>query len=63
MTQENRQATERLIAFIQDSPTAFHAVNTAAGMLEEAGFTPPFVPGALKTLAGEVESLLEKIKV
>ncbi|MBQ4193265.1 MAG: M18 family aminopeptidase [Clostridia bacterium] len=39
MTQENRQATERLIAFIQDSPTAFHAVNTAAGMLEEAGFT------------------------
>ena len=32
-------------------------------LLEEAGFTPPFVPGALKTLAGEVESLLEKIKV
>ncbi len=38
MTQENRQATEELIAFIKDSPTAFHAVNAAAGMLEEAGF-------------------------
>ena len=32
-------------------------------LLEEAGFTPPFVPGALKTLAGEVESLLGKIRV
>ena len=32
-------------------------------LLEEAGFTPPFVPGALGTLAGEVEALLEKIKV
>ncbi|MBR4896984.1 MAG: M18 family aminopeptidase, partial [Clostridia bacterium] len=38
MTQENIQATEKLIAFIKDSPTAFHAVHTAAGMLEEAGF-------------------------
>ena len=32
-------------------------------LLEEAGFTPPFVPGALGTLAGEVESLLEEIRV
>ena len=32
-------------------------------LLEEAGFTPPFVPGALGTLAGEVEALLEKIRV
>lgn len=31
--------------------------------IEEAGFTPPFVPGALKTLAGEVEKLLEEIRV
>ena len=32
-------------------------------LLSEAGFTPPFVPGALSALAGEVEALLEKIKV
>ena len=38
MTQENIRATEGLIDFIRKSPTAFHAVDTAAGMLEEAGF-------------------------
>ena len=32
-------------------------------LLEEAGFTPPFVPGALSSLAGEVEALLEEIRV
>ena len=32
-------------------------------LLEEAGFVPPFVPGALKTLAANVEKVLEKIKV
>ena len=32
-------------------------------LLSEAGFTPPFVPGALSALAGEVEALLEKIKI
>ena len=31
-------------------------------LLEEAGFTPPFIPGALGTLAAEVEKLLETIK-
>ena len=35
---ENRAATERLIAFIEKSPTAFHAVAAAAQMLEEKGF-------------------------
>ena len=30
-------------------------------LLAEAGFTPPFVPGALRTLAGEVEALLKEI--
>ena len=35
---ENRAATEKLIAFIEKSPTAFHAVRTAAELLEEAGF-------------------------
>ena len=39
MTQENIRATEGLIDFIRKSPTAFHAVDTAAGMLEEAGFS------------------------
>ena len=29
MTQENIQATERLIAFIKDSPTAFHEIGRA----------------------------------
>ena len=32
-------------------------------LLEEAGFTSPFTPGALKTLAKDVEALLESIKV
>lgn len=32
-------------------------------LLEEAGFTSPFTPGALKTLAENVEKVLEKIKV
>lgn len=32
-------------------------------LLEEAGFTSPFTPGALKGLAKRVEALLEKIKV
>lgn len=32
-------------------------------LLEEAGFTSPFVPGALKALAENVEKVLEKIKV
>lgn len=32
-------------------------------LLEEAGFTAPFVPGALKEMAAKVEKLLEKIKV
>ncbi len=31
-------------------------------LLEEAGFPSPFEPGALKTLSGRVEVLLEKIK-
>ena len=35
---ENRAATERLIAFIEKSPTAFHAVAAAAELLDEAGF-------------------------
>ncbi len=32
-------------------------------LLSEAGFVPPFVPGALSVLAGKVEKLLESIKV
>lgn len=32
-------------------------------LLEEAGFVPPFVPGALSELAAKVEKLLERIKV
>jgi len=32
-------------------------------LLSEAGFVPPFVPGALSTLAAKVEKLLESIKV
>lgn len=32
-------------------------------LLEEAGFASPFTPGALKTLAENVEKVLEKIKV
>lgn len=31
-------------------------------LLQEAGFTAPFVPGALKEMAGKVEALLESIK-
>lgn len=38
-TAENRAATEKLIAFIEKSPTAFHAVAAAAEMLEGCGFT------------------------
>ena len=32
-------------------------------LLEEAGFPSPFAPGSLKALAGQVEALLEKIRV
>ncbi len=32
-------------------------------LLEEAGFSSPFEPGALKTLSEKVEALLEKIRV
>ena len=32
-------------------------------LLEEAGFPSPFTPGSLKDLAGQVEALLEKIRV
>ena len=32
-------------------------------LLEEAGFTSPFTPGALKDLSARVETVLEKIKV
>lgn len=35
----NRSMTERLLDFIRKSPTAFHAVNSAATMLKDAGFT------------------------
>ncbi len=38
MTEEYRNATENLIAFIEKSPTAFHAVETAGEMLSAAGF-------------------------
>ena len=31
-------------------------------LLEEAGFVPPFEPGALKELAGKVEALLESLE-
>ena len=32
-------------------------------LLAEAGFTPPFVPGALGSLAAEVEALLGELRV
>jgi len=32
-------------------------------LLEEAGFDSPFTPGALSTMAAEVEALLESIKI
>ena len=32
-------------------------------LLDEAGFVPPFVPGALATLAQKVEALLNKVRV
>lgn len=38
MKQENIQATKNLISFIEDSPTAFHAVAEIAKMLENDGF-------------------------
>ena len=38
MTQENREATEGLLRFIEASPTAFHAVDEIAKRLSEAGF-------------------------
>ena len=38
MTQENREATEGLLRFIEASPTAFHAVEEIAKRLSEAGF-------------------------
>ncbi len=39
MRQENIQTTENLISFIEDSPTAFHAVAKISQILEENGFT------------------------
>lgn len=39
MTNENFQATRDLLTFIENSPTAFHAVDSAAKLLVEAGFT------------------------
>ena len=38
MTEENRRATEELIAYIGKSPTAFHAAENAGALLAEAGF-------------------------
>ena len=32
-------------------------------LLEEAGFPSPFEEGALKTLSGRVETLLEEIRI
>ena len=32
-------------------------------LLEEAGFPSPFAPGALKSLAADMEALLEKLRV
>lgn len=39
MKQENIQITKDLIEFIEASPTAFHAVENAAALLDKAGFT------------------------
>lgn len=39
MTYENISETRRLVEFIEDSPTAFHAVNTISKILDKAGFT------------------------
>ncbi len=39
MTNENIQTTRDLLTFIENSPTAFHAVDSAAKLLDEAGFT------------------------
>ncbi len=39
MTTENLTATRDLLTFIENSPTAFHAVDSAANLLDEAGFT------------------------
>ncbi len=39
MTTENITATRGLLEFIENSPTAFHAVDSAAKILDEAGFT------------------------
>ncbi len=52
MTEENRRATEKLIAFIEKSPTAFHAARTAADMLEGAGFARLKENGEWKLEAG-----------
>ena len=38
MTLENINATRELMQFIENSPTAFHAVDSAAKILDEAGF-------------------------
>ena len=38
MKQENIQATKKLISFIENSPTAFHAVQQISAILEDAGF-------------------------
>lgn len=38
MTNENIQITKDLIGFMEASPTAFHAVENAAKLLDEAGF-------------------------
>lgn len=39
MTTENITATRALLEFIENSPTAFHAVDSAAKILDGAGFT------------------------
>lgn len=39
MKYENISETRRLIEFIEDSPTAFHAVEAISAMLDKAGFT------------------------
>ncbi|MGN1346856.1 MAG: M18 family aminopeptidase [Eubacteriales bacterium] len=39
MTNENITVTRELLTFIENSPTAFHAVDSAAKLLDEAGFS------------------------
>ncbi len=40
MNNQALQATNQLLSFITDSPTAFHAVSSAVRELEKAGFSP-----------------------